>query len=380
MNKRHKYFYKFGRLITTIIVKIKFGFKCEKPQNLPENYIVLANHVTDWDAILIASAFKNQMYFVASEHIARWDRWYKLINWLVEPILRPKGTTAMSTVMDILRITRGGGNVCIFAEGNRCWDGITCPVLPSTGKTIKKAKCGLVTYKFEGGYFISPRWSTKNTRKGHFRGVPVNVYTKEQIAELSVEEINEIIKRDLYEDAYEKQLAAPKKYKGKRLAEKMEYFLFTCPECGSIDTMVSCDDRVTCTECGHSFRYNEYGMLEGTKFETIKDMSLWQQEEVAKVAAAGKGYTAGKANLIQIEKHAETPVADGFLSMDGEKLVCEDKEIPFDSINDFVMHGQKGIVFTAGKEYFELKPEDGYNALKFVLLYEAYNNLKVQNI
>ena len=376
MNKRHKYFYEIFRPLVYLILKIKFGYKCEKPENLPENYIVLANHVTDWDALMVASAFIKQMYFVASEHIARWDRWYKIINYLVEPILRPKGTAAMSTIMEMLRITRAGGNVCLFAEGNRCWDGITCSVLPSTGKTIKKAKCGLVTYRLEGGYFISPRWSTNNTRRGYVRGIPANVYTKDQIAEMSIDEINEIIKRDLYEDAYERQLASPQKYKGKRLAEKMEYFLFTCPECGKIDTMVSCDDRVSCTECGHTFIYNEYGMLEGTKFDTVKDMSLWQQDEVAKIAAAGKGYTAGKARLIQVEKHTETPVAEGYLSMDGENLICDDKVIPFDSITDFVMHGRMGIVFTAGKEYYELKPEEGFNALKFVLLYEAYKNLK----
>ena len=376
MNKRHKYFYEIFRPLVYLILRIKFGYKCEKPENLPENYIVLANHVTDWDALMVASAFKKQMYFVASEHIARWDHWYKLINWLVEPILRPKGTTAMSTVIEMLRVVRGGGNVCLFAEGNRCWDGITCPVLPSTGKTIKKAKCGLVTYRLEGGYFISPRWSTNNTRRGYMRGVPANVYTKEQIAEMSVDEINEIIRRDLFEDAYERQLADPKRYKGKRLAEKMEYFLFTCPECGRIDTMVSHDDTVECRECGHSFKYTEYGMLEGTKFETIKDMSLWQQEEVAKVAAAGKGYTAGKARLIQIDRHEETVVAEGFLTMDSSKLVCGEKEIPFDSITDFVMHGRMGIVFTAGKEYYELKPEEGFNALKFVLLYEAIKNMQ----
>ena len=90
MNKRHKYFYQIFRPLVYLILKIKFGYKCKKPENLPENYIVLANHVTDWDALMVASAFKKQMYFVASEHIARWDRWYKIINYLVEPILRPK--------------------------------------------------------------------------------------------------------------------------------------------------------------------------------------------------------------------------------------------------------------------------------------------------
>lgn len=372
MNKRHKIFYTAARPLVALFMRLKFGYRCEKAKDLPENYIVLSNHVTDWDPLFVASSFPRQMYFVASEHIARWDRWYKLINWLVEPILRAKGTAAMSTVIEMLRVTRGGGNVCLFAEGNRSWDGLTCPILDATGKTVKKAKCGLVTYKLEGGYFVQPRWSEGSLRKGPITGRPVNVYTKEQLAEMSVDEINEVIRRDLYEDAYEKQLADPKKYKGKNLAEKMEYFLFTCPECGKIDTMASAGDTVTCRECGHSFRYTEYGMLEGTKFTTIKDMSLWQQSEAAKVAEAGGGYTTGKATLIQIDKHNEFPVSDGELYMDGEKLKCGDTVIPFSTITDFVMHGRLGIVFTAGKTYYELKPADGSNALKFVLLFDAY--------
>lgn len=370
MNKRHKLFYEIFRPVVALFLRLRFGYRYEKAENLPENYIVLANHTTDWDALMVASAFKKQMYFVASEHIARWDHWYKLVNYLVQPILRAKGTAAMSTVIEMLRVTRNGGNVCLFAEGNRSWDGITCPILPATGKTIKKAKCGMVTYRLEGGYFISPRWS-ENLRRGPVYGKVANVYTKEQLAEMSVEEINEVINRDLYEDAYERQLASPKRYKGKRLAEKMENFLFMCPECGKIDTMTSCDDTVTCSECGHSFRYTEYGMLEGTKFETIRELSFWQQEETAKVAAAGGGFGAGRAKLIRIEKHTEFPVADAELYMDGENLRCGETVIPFDIITDFVMHGKKGIVFTAGKEYYELKPADGFNALKFVLLYEA---------
>lgn len=376
MNLRHKLFYEIFRPLVALFLRIKFSYKYEKATNLPENYIVLANHTTDWDALLVASAFPKQMYFVASEHIARWDHWYKLVNYLVQPILRSKGTAAMSTVIEMLRVTRNGGNVCLFAEGNRCWDGLTCPILPSTGKTIKKAKCGMVTYRLEGGYFISPRWSESNTRRGPIFGKVANVYTEEQLADMTVDEINEAIKRDLYEDAYERQLAAPKRYKGRRLAEKMEYFLFTCPECGKTDTMTSHEDTVTCRECGHSFRYNEYGMLEGTRFKTIKDMSLWQQDEVAKAAAAGTGYSAGMAKLIKVDRHTEIPAAEGELYMDGENLCCGDMIIPFNTITDFVMHGRMGIVFTAGKEYYELKPAEGFNALKFVLLFEAYKNIK----
>ena len=122
------------------------------------------------------------MYYVASEHIARWKHGFGLLNWALAPILRKKGTTAAATIIDILRKVRKGACVCMFAEGVRSWDGLTAPISPTTGGLVKAARCGLVTYRISGGYFASPMWSTKNTRRGYVHGRPVNVYTAEQIA------------------------------------------------------------------------------------------------------------------------------------------------------------------------------------------------------
>ncbi|MBE6700135.1 MAG: hypothetical protein E7584_07870 [Ruminococcaceae bacterium] len=59
------------RPIGFLFAKLKFNFKFKKPkkEELPENYIVLSNHVTDYDPILVGLSFPHQMYFVASEHI-----------------------------------------------------------------------------------------------------------------------------------------------------------------------------------------------------------------------------------------------------------------------------------------------------------------------
>ena len=36
------------------------------------------------------------------------------------------------------------------------------------------------------------------------------------------------------------------------------------------------------------------------------------------------------------------------------------------------MHGKRAIVFTVHKDYYELIPSSEANALKFMLLYQAY--------
>ena len=145
------------------------------------------------------------MYFVASEHIARWKLAYRFIKYGFDPIIRYKGTTATTTVMEMLRAVRAGENVCMFPEGARSWDGVTAPIVGSTGKVIKSARCGLITYRIQGGYFVSPNWSEGGTRRGKIRGKVAHVYTREQIKAMSVEEINAAIAEDLYEDAYDRQ-------------------------------------------------------------------------------------------------------------------------------------------------------------------------------
>lgn len=379
MKKTHIFAYKLLRPLVIAFLWLKFSYTSKLAKGLPDgNYIVLANHTTDYDPLFVASSFRRQMYFVGSEHISRWKLWYKPLKYFFAPIMRPKGTLGVTTTMEVIRKVRGGSNVCIFAEGARCWDGVTNPILPSTGRTIKSARCALVTYKLVGGYFASPMWSTKNTRRGYVHGEVVNIYTKEQLDAMTVDEVNEAINRDLYEDAYARQLAAPVRYKGKGLAEKMENLLFICPECGGMDTFRSEGDTVTCGCCGLSFRYTEYGMLEGAPFETLREFAVWQKEQVARATVDGAVYTAPSGSLKRISKHEETPLGEGPVSLSTEKLTCGEWEFPFSDLRDMAMHGQRALVFSTQEGYFELIPDTGANTLKFLLFFEAHTKAALQ--
>lgn len=371
MLKRHKIVWRIIRPMVMVFLKIKFGYKYKLAGKLPEKYIVLSNHTTDYDPLMVACSFPEQMYFVASEHIARWGFLSKLIDWLVAPIIRYKGTTATVTVMDMLRKIREGANVCMFAEGARSWDGETASFLPSTGKVVKSARCALVTYRLEGGYFVSPRWSS-SLRRGRVCGAPVNVYTKEQLAKMSVDEINAVIAKDLHEDAYERQVKNPARYKGKNLAENMENLLFICPKCGSIDSFQSKNDTVSCKCCDLKFRYTEFGMLEGAPFKTVQEFAKWQKEEAKKAVENNQVFTAPHAVLKTVANHVEEVVAEGQASLSAEGITVGNTKIPFEEIMDLNMHGKRGIVFSTKDAYYEMKPDAGACAYKFHLVYDLY--------
>ncbi len=371
MKKRHIFYYKFFRALVTVFVKIRFGYKYRLASNLPDNYIVISNHTTDYDLLFVASSFKKQMYFVGSEHIARWGFFSKFLKYCFDPIFRSKGASALSAVLEMYKKLKKGASVCLFAEGVRSWDGVTCPISRSTADLVKNAKCGLVTYKIVGGYFVSPMWAGASVRRGKIEGSVVNVYTKEQLAEMTADEVYDCICRDVQEDAYERQLASPEKYKGKRLAEGLERMLFICPECKAKDTLVTSGDTVECTHCHHKFTYDEYGMLNGTRFKTLKEYSDWQKAEVQKDAVEGVKYCVDGVTLSTVKNHVEEQVAVGNLFINGEAMVCADKSFELEGISDIAIHGQRALVFTFHRDYYELIFPENTNALKFLLYYNA---------
>jgi len=367
MSRKLNFFTAILRPVGYAVAKLKFGYKYKKATDLPPNYIVLSNHVTDYDPILVGLSFQPQMYYVASEHITRWGWLYKVLNFVFEPIIRYKATVAASTVMDILRKVRKGNNVCIFAEGVRTWDGVTAPVVPATAQLVKSARCGLVTYRIEGGYFVSPNWaSSGNTRRGRLYGAPVGIYTKEDLAKMSVEEIDEIIKRDLHEDAYARQKVEMHRYRSKQRAEGMESLVFLCPHCRENGTLTSEKERVTCSSCGKSFTYDEYGMLDGIPYKTVYELNQWQRGELKKDVENNVLYTAPNASLHTIEGHDLNTICEGDAHITPDAITIANVTIPLSTISDMGIHGRRTLIFSTTDNYYELKVPKGKNIIKFM--------------
>lgn len=380
MNK-HKFFWGLLRPPVALFLRLKFGYRYQTPKNLPPQYIVLSNHVTDWDPLFVGVAMKKQMYFVGSEHIARWKRAYKFIKYIFDPIMRPKGASAMAAVMSILRRIKKGADVCLFAEGVRSWDGKPCPILPSTAKLVQKAGVGLVTFRIKGGYFVSPMWSN-GLRRGKLTGAPVGIYTADELKAMSEEEIYRLILRDLGENAYVTQEQAPQPYRCKAPAEQLEHLLFYCPRCGATDTLSSKGEALTCAACGHKWRFDEYGYLrDGEQGESVAAYAERQRLLVERDASEGKRYgIEGNAALFTVCEHKEQRLDYGALTMDGEFIRCGDTAIAMNGITEFAMHGKFALVFSAGREYYEILPDQKQNMVKFLLYFNEYAKIAEKEV
>ena len=78
--KRHVFIYRLLWWPVTAVAKLKFNFKAKTVPPAEGACLILSNHNTDWDPLLVTCSFrKRHMYFVASEHIFHWG-WKAIVS------------------------------------------------------------------------------------------------------------------------------------------------------------------------------------------------------------------------------------------------------------------------------------------------------------
>ncbi len=338
--------------------------------------IVIPNHVSNWDPLLVAMSFpRKQMYYVASEHLFRMGFVTKLVQALVAPIPRRKASLGSDTVMAMLRHLRAGHSVCLFAEGEATWNGLSKPVFSATGKLVKNSGASLVTYKLEGGYLSDPRWG-KTTRRGRVKGHVVRVYSPEELKKLTPQQVNDIINRDIYEDAWARQAVEKRNFKGKDLAVGLERGLFLCPQCRKIGKLKSEGNRIFC-KCGFSLNYTEKGFFEPDEpFEHFGQWDDWQHEALkAEDFVHGEDLFHDNAIILRrIEgEHEEALLGQGRLSMTRETLDFEQQSFLLSDISFMDMVNTHRLLFRRDPDYFELEAVNDNCLRKYLAVWRNYH-------
>ena len=356
--KRAARFWKTWRKPIKAFLRVRFGYTC-KTEDVPSGaFLVYSNHVTDIDPVFVGCSFAEPLTFVAGENVQRMGLLSKIIRRYGNTIDRFKGSTDAACALNILRTLKKGTPVCMFPSGNRSYTGKSTDIFPASAKLVKSAKVPLITYKLTGGYMTSPRWAD-TMRKGKMHGEIVHVYTPQEIAAMSADELLEQIRADLYEDAY---AAEPIPYRGKRLAERLETMLYLCPRCGCVDTLKSKDDRFFCS-CGLSMQMNALGRFEGENlpFSHPGEWDDWQQQKMRVIAAAAKGapvFSDEGQQLYRLgENHRLLPVSAGKMSMSGTTFTLGSYSVPLTKLEGFALTQQDKLSFASEGENYVIRSD-----------------------
>ncbi|MBU1094795.1 MAG: 1-acyl-sn-glycerol-3-phosphate acyltransferase [Firmicutes bacterium] len=265
-----------------------------------EPYVMLANHTFLFDVIHVPLPFKKVPFIVASQTLFKKQPTKFLVTQVAHVIPKSKGASDTSTVRDLISTIRRGYPILIFPEGDTTFYGETGYIEESTMKLIKKLGVDVITCNVSGGYLNKPRWATGKRKN---RRIHLNYQLtigKEEIEDLSVEEINEIIKKALYHNdyVYQREMMIP--HPGKQLAEGIENVVYVCPFCQSINTLESKNNKVRCTACEHEGTMNIFGFIEDFKFDNLLDWNKYQRT-FSKELRAANIHSSGFLNYMNRE-------------------------------------------------------------------------------
>lgn len=341
-------------------------------------YLVLANHQTGFDQFFPSFAFRQHLYYVASEDIFSMGWLSKLIVWLAAPIPIKKQVTDIRAVKNCIKVAREGGSIVIFPEGNRTFSGETSYINPAIGGLARKLGLPIAFFKIEGGYGIQPRWSNVR-RKGKMRAYVSCVLEPEEYKDFTNEQLYQWICRELYQNETELE----GKYFHKKNAEYVERALYVCPHCG-ITHFESHGDQVTCTSCGRSAKYLPDKKFEGEyPFENMLEWYRFQQDYVNKLnllEMTEAPIIQDTCDLYNVELYQGKTLAGKGVKMAlyGDRIEMTgsvEKCFRFDETETITILGKNKLNIYHKNVVYQIQSDKRFNALKYINLFHRYKNI-----
>ncbi len=301
--------------------KVRYTNKINGKLETPS--IVLCNHGSFIDFVYAGTMIRKQCpnFIVARLYF------YKSF---VKRVLRhvgcfPKSMFAqdLESVKNCLTVLKHGGILAMMPEARLSTAGKFEDIQPSTFDFIKKLGVTVYTVKISGDYLASPKWGS-GLRRGAVVEAELDVLiTKDEIAELSTDEIAERVTNKLYYDEFEWINSHPEvRYKSKDLAEGLENILTICPKCKSKYTIKTKGRDVFCENCGKLATMDDrYLFNTGAPFEHFGEWYEWQKAEIENEISKNPDYA------LSSEVEFRLPSLDGkrMLRYAGEGVCTLDK-------------------------------------------------------
>lgn len=270
--------------------------------------LILANHVTFLDPVLLQLYFDEPIVYVAGNGLFRTKLLGRIVLWW-GIITKSKVKADIQTAKGIIRHIKNGRVVGIFPEGMRVWDGQTKPFYFSTAKLIKTLKVPVIGCLIKGAYLTKARWA-RELGVGGMEMEYKTLLTADQIDQMSAEQIHQSIQTQLQHNEFDYNKRRRFKFKQKRRAEWLETMLFMCPNCQTINTLESHKELLTCRACHYQVRLNPYFEFEQVSPHPLHHTNLlewnqWQMDTLKQHPQKIEGLIDDQVELFQQDKNLD---------------------------------------------------------------------------
>lgn len=172
-------------------------------------------------------------------------------------------------------------SVLMYPEASYSFDGTGTPLPDSLGQCLKLLAVPVVMIRTEGAFTRDPLYNGLQPRRVSVSAEMKYLLSPEEIAQMSPDELNEVLRREFDVDYFrwqrEKKISVTEPFR----ADYLHRVLYKCPACGREDSMQGVGTRLRCRACGHEWELDEYGQLAdlsgGSFFSHIPDWYAWER-------------------------------------------------------------------------------------------------------
>ena len=385
---RHRFITNVAGAFFLPYVRLRYGISIKRfkeQKNRP--YLILYNHQTAYDQFFVAAAFRNAVYYVASEDIFSLGWLSSLIRYLVAPIPIKKQTTDIQAVMNCMRVAKEGGTIAIAPEGNRTYSGKTEYINPAIARLAKALKLPIAFFRIEGGYGVHPRWSDV-IRRGKMRAFVSRVVEPEAILDMTDEELMTLIRKELYVN----EASVKGVFRHRKSAEYLERAIYVCPYCG-LSTFYSHNDTITCTKCDRRIHYLPTKELKGAGFSfPFRFVAEWYDYQCDFVNKLDTRefltepiyQDTAAISMVFLQQNKLILHEEAWLSLYGNRIVITGSDgtemnFPFNEVSAVTVLGKNKLNIYHGTKVYQIKGDERFNALKYVNIFYRNKSISKEN-
>lgn len=269
---------------------VKYTRKTDMKKYKNEPIVVLSNHSARYDYTFVKGAIgKRRFNFVTAEeefHRTSLKNIFKLGHCIPKKGFVPDS----NCIRHIFGLFKNVKNPClaICPCGLPSISGAQRPVVPGIGRLLKRLGARVLVVRIHGSYLTSPRYDIAE-RPGCVEAVLEELFSLEDLAKFSPEELDDKINEALFTDDYEWNLTKQYSYKCKsgNYAQNMEQILYKCPKCHEKFTMEGRGNVIKCTHCGNGAtlddKYNLVPIGDSVIPVTPREWYDWERREMRRL-------------------------------------------------------------------------------------------------
>jgi len=260
-------------------------------------YLLLCNHNAFQDfKVTTAAIFPHRAnYVVAIDGFTTpTKKGFESREWLMRTVgcvCKRKFTNDAILVRQLNRVVKKGDIAVLYPEARYSLCGTNAVLPESLGKLCQLLKVPVVSLIMHGHHVNSPYWNLRERGVHPTEAVMTQLFTAKELAEASVEKINDRIREAFTYDDFawqkEKGIRTPQTWR----AEGLHKVLYQCPHCKAEYRMRTEGAKLICSACGKSWTMSELGELSAdsgeTEFSHIPDWYEWERGNVRREVEAG---------------------------------------------------------------------------------------------